>query len=80
MAKREKRHTNHSCYFAAPILLLAFALKGFLPMASALSASDPRTEIQTQSRQQEQIRDLQRQQQMNLLQDQQRQFQIQRRR
>jgi len=80
MAKREKRHTNHSGYFAAPVLLLVFALQGFWPMVSVLSASDPLTETQTQSRQQEQIRDLQHQQQMNLLQDQQRQFQIQRRR
>ena len=58
MAKKEKRHTNHSCYFAAPVLLLAFALQGFLPIVTALSASDPLTEIQTQSRQQQQIREL----------------------
>jgi hypothetical protein len=75
MTKKEKRH--HNLYFASAILLLAFALRGFLPTAAALSASEPLTEIPTRSRQQEQIRELQRQQQMNFLQDQQRKLQIQ---
>jgi hypothetical protein len=47
MAKREKRHTNHNLYFASAILLLAFALQGFLPTAAVLSASEPLTEIPT---------------------------------
>jgi hypothetical protein len=68
MAKKEKRHTNHSCYFAAPVLLLAFALQGFLPIVTALSASDPLTEIQTQSRQQQQIRELRQTEQLQQLQ------------
>jgi hypothetical protein len=68
MAKRENRHTNHSGYFAAPVLLLTFALQGFLPMVSVLAASDPLTETQTQSRQQEQIRDLRQQDQLQQLQ------------
>jgi len=58
MAKKEKRYTNHCCDFAASVLLLAFALQGFLPIVTSLSASDPLTEIQTQSRQQPQIREL----------------------
>jgi hypothetical protein len=85
MAKKEKRHTHHSRHLASAMLLLAFTLQGFLPTAKAVSASEPLTEIPTQFstnksqfRQQEQIRELQRQQQMNFLQDQQRKLQIQR--
>src|ERR1700755_2266887 len=68
MAKREKRHTNHGGYFAAPVLLLAFALQGFLPIVTALSASDPLTKIQTQSRQQQEIRELRQTEQLQQLQ------------
>src|SRR4029434_1391320 len=68
MAKREKRHTNHSGYFAAPLLLLVFALQGFWPMVSVLSASDPLTETQTDPGQKEQIRALRQQDQLHQLQ------------
>jgi len=68
MAKKEKRHNDHSCYFAAPALLLAFALQGFLPTAVVLSASEPLTEIETLSRQQQQIRELRQQDQRQQLQ------------
>jgi hypothetical protein len=75
MTKREQR--NNNLYFAFAILLLVLALQGFLQTAAALSASEPLTEFSTRSRHQEQIRELQRQQQINFLQDQQGKLQIQ---
>lgn len=67
MAEKEKRHTNHSGYFASPILLLALAVQGFLPTAAALSGSEPLTEIPTKFRQQEQIKELRQQDQLQQL-------------
>jgi TolA-binding protein len=71
-AKKEKK-----LYFASAVLLLAFALQGFLPTVVLLSASEPLTEMPTRSptaganqrmRQQDQLQQLQRDQQLNNLQ------------
>jgi parvulin-like peptidyl-prolyl isomerase len=69
MVKKEKRHTNHSRYFASGILLLlVFVLQGFLPFTAALSAAESLNEIPTKSRQQEQIKELRQQDQLQQLQ------------
>ena len=68
LRKSKDALTTTSVSLHAILLLLAFALQGFLPTAAALSASEPLTEIPTKSRQQEQIRELRQQDQLQQLQ------------